>query len=69
MPSKTITMSENSRSSYQSNLDKKRYPVLGDTKMPEITPAMITALLLSIQSEGKAHGTGGIHRRRGSADY
>lgn len=57
MPSKTITMSENSRSNYQSYLDKKIYPALGDIKLPEITPAQITALLLEIQTQGKAHGT------------
>lgn len=57
MPSKTITMSENSRANYQSYLDKKIYPVLGDTKLPDITPAQISALLLDIQSEGKAHST------------
>lgn len=38
MPAKRVTMSENGRSSYQSCLDKKIYPVLGSTKMPEITP-------------------------------
>jgi len=57
MPSKSITMSENSRSNYQSYLDKKIYPVIGDTKLPEITPAQISALLLDIQASGKAHGT------------
>ena len=57
MPSKAVTMSENSRSNYQSYLDKKIYPALGDIKLPEITPAQITALLLDIQAEGKAHGT------------
>ena len=57
MPSKTVTMSENSRSNYQGYLDKKIYPALGDLKLPEITPAQITALLLDIQSEGKAHST------------
>ncbi len=57
MPSKTITMSENSRSNYQGYLDKKIYPALGDLKLPEITPAQITALLLDIQAEGKAHST------------
>lgn len=57
MPSKTVTMSENSRSNYQSYLDKKIYPALGDIKLPEITPAQITALLLEIQTQGKAHGT------------
>ena len=57
MPAKTVTMSENSRANYQGYLDKKIYPVLGDIKLPEITPAQITALLLDIQTEGKAHGT------------
>lgn len=57
MPSKAVTMSENSRSNYQGYLDKKVYPVLGDIKLPEITPAQITALLLDIQAGGKAHST------------
>lgn len=57
MPAKSVTMSENGRASYQSCLDKKVYPVLGDVKMPEITPAQITALLLDIQATGKAHAT------------
>ena len=57
MPSKTITMSENSRANYQSYLDKKIYPALGGYKLPEITPAQISALLLDIQAEGKAHST------------
>lgn len=57
MPAKGVTMSENGRSSYQSCLDKKVYPILGDVKMPEITPAQITALLLDIQATGKAHAT------------
>ena len=57
IPSKTVTMSENSRSNYQGYLDKKIYPALGDLKLPEITPAQITALLLDIQAEGKAHST------------
>lgn len=57
MPSKTVTMSENSRANYQSYLDKKIYPALGDFKLPEITPAQIAALLLDIQAAGKAHST------------
>ena len=57
MPAKSVTMSENGRSSYQSCLDKKVYPILDDLKMPEITPAQITALLLDIQAAGKAHAT------------
>lgn len=57
MPSKAVTMSENSRANYQSYLDKKIYPALGDIKLPEITSAQISALLLDIQAEGKAHST------------
>jgi len=57
MPSKTVTMSENSRANYQSYLDRRIYPALGDIKLPEITPAQLTALLLDIQAEGKAHST------------
>ena len=57
MPSKSVTMSENSRANYQGYLDKKIYPILGNMKLPEITPAQIAALLLDIQAEGKAHST------------
>lgn len=57
MPAKTITMSENGRSSYQCNLDKWIYPALGDIKMPEVTNVQIAALLLDMQAQGKAHGT------------
>ena len=57
MPAKAITMSENGRSVYQSELDKKIYPALGSTKMPEITPAQITALLLDQQNQGRAFAT------------
>lgn len=57
MPAKAVTMSENGRSSYQNCLDRRIYPALGDMKMPEITPAQISALLLDIQAQGKAHAT------------
>ena len=57
MPAKAVTMSENGRSSYQNCLDRRIYPVLGDMKMPEITSAQISALLLDIQAQGKAHAT------------
>lgn len=57
MPAKTVTMSENSRANYQGYLDKRIYPALGDIKLPEITPAQITAMLLDIQAEGKSHST------------
>ena len=57
MPAKTISISENSRSSFQGNLDHWIYPSIGDLKLPDIAPANISALLLSMQSQGRAHGT------------
>ena len=57
MPAKSVTMSENGRCAYQGSLNHWISPALGDLKMPDITPANITALLLSMQSVGKAHAT------------
>lgn len=57
MPAKAVTMSENGRCTYQGNLDHWVYPMLGDLKMPDITPANISALLLSMQAQGKANAT------------
>ncbi|BDF69143.1 site-specific integrase [Oscillospiraceae bacterium] len=57
MPAKTISMAENSRCSFQCQLDRWIYPALGNLKMPDITPANISALLLSMQAQGKAHAT------------
>lgn len=57
MPAKTITCSENTRSSFQGILNNHVYPALGGNKITEITSAQITALLLSIQAAGKSHAT------------
>lgn len=57
MPAKAVTMSENGRYTYQLNLDHWIYPALGNLKMPDITPANISALLLDMQAKGKAHST------------
>ena len=57
MPSKTVTMSENSRASFQSALDTWIFPSLGDKKLPEVTPTDISALLLDIQAQGRSHAT------------
>lgn len=57
MPAKSITMSENGRSTYQGNLDHWIYPALGDLKIPEITSSNIDALLLDMQAQGKAIST------------
>lgn len=57
MPAKTITASEHTRDSFQSILDLHVYPALGEMKLPEITSANITALLLAKQGEGYAHSS------------
>lgn len=57
MPAKTVTISENTRAGFQSVLDLHIYPVIGDMKMPDVTSAMLSALLLDFQATGKAHGT------------
>ena len=51
MPSLTIHCSENTRTSYQGNLNKWIYPVLGDFKLPEVTAAQIIALLRELRLE------------------
>ena len=57
MPAVALRATENTRSSYQGNLNRWIYPALGDMKLPEITSAQITALLLDMQGKGKAHAT------------
>ncbi len=57
MPAMTVRCAENTRESYQTNLRIWIYPTLGDLLMTEITSAQISALLLSVQAQGKAHGT------------
>ena len=57
MPAKAVTMSENSRYSFQRNLNTWIYPAIGQKRLPDVTPADICALLLEIQAKGKAHAT------------
>ena len=57
MPALTVRCSENTRASYETNLRIWIYPAIGAFKLPEITSAQIAALLLAMQSKGKAHGT------------
>lgn len=49
LPSVKITCSEATRDGYTRLLEGHLFPALGDVKMPEITPAQITALLLDRQ--------------------
>lgn len=57
MPSLAVRCAENTRTGYQGNLDRWILPALGDFKMTEISSAQISALLLSMQAQGKSHGT------------
>ena len=57
MAAKEATFSENARASYQMFLDKHILPVLGNTLLVDVTPAMISKLLLDFQKNGYAHAT------------
>lgn len=57
MPSIEVRCSENCRSNYQQYLNNRILPKLGDHKLEDITPAMVTALLLGLQKEGLSHST------------
>ena len=59
MPTKTQlhAISENTRLSYQTNLEKHIFPVLGGVLIKDVTPAMVSKLLLDFQ----------INHRHGSA--
>ncbi|MBR4549238.1 MAG: site-specific integrase [Oscillospiraceae bacterium] len=56
MPTKEQSIAENTRLSYWSNLNEHILPCLGDTYMKDITPAMLSKLLLDFQ-KGHSHGS------------
>ena len=51
MPSKEQSISENTRISYKTNLDNHILPQLGSFLMKDVTPAMITKLLLDFRKD------------------
>ena len=57
LPAFQVTSSEHSVSSYRVILKTHIFPALGEVKLPELTPAQISALLTELQREGKSHGT------------
>ena len=57
MPTKEATFSENARSSYRLFLDKHIFPVIGDILLVDVTPAMLTKLLIDFQKAGYAHAS------------
>ena len=56
MPAKELSIAENTRLSYQSNLDHHILPLLGDLPMKDVTPAMISKLLFDFQKD-HSHGS------------
>lgn len=57
MPTKEASFSENARSSYQMFLDRHILPKIGGMLITEVTPAIITKLLIDFQKAGYAHST------------
>lgn len=57
MPEKELTCTENTRYSFQLNLDNHIYPAIGSIKLPDVTPAQINALLLQLQKDGMKHAS------------
>ena len=57
MPDLTARCSENTRASYQGNLDNWIYPAIGDTKFPHIKPVHIEMLFTSMQKKKLANST------------
>lgn len=57
MPSKEATFSENARASYRMFLDRHILPTLGDCLLVDVTPAMITKLIINFQKAGYAHAS------------
>lgn len=57
MPTKSATFSENTRSSYRMFLDLHILPIIGDTLLTDVSPAMISKLLIDFQRNGHAHAS------------
>ena len=57
LPTKEISISENARSSYQMFLSKHILPVIGNMLLVDVSPAVITKLLVDFQRRGYAHAS------------
>lgn len=56
LPAKALEVSENTKTTYKKNLELHVFPILGDVLLTEVTPAMITKLLLG-HMEKHAHSS------------
>lgn len=57
MPALAVTAAENTRSGFQSCLDLRIYPALGNCPMRDISAAQINSFLLNLQASGLSHAT------------
>ena len=57
MPAKEVSFSENARANYRTFLDQHILPILGEQRLVDVTPAMISRLLTDFQRNGYAHAT------------
>ena len=58
MPAKEVNgISENTRASYRMFLERHIFPAIGDVLLADVTPAMITKLLLDFRKSGKSHAS------------
>lgn len=57
MPTKELSLAENTRDSYQRFIDTHIIPALGNHLIIDIKPAMIQSFLLAFQKKGYAHAT------------
>lgn len=57
MPTKELSISENTRSSYWQFLENHIYPVLGDIFLKEITSARLKKFFLDFQKQDYSHAT------------
>lgn len=57
MPTKEATFSENTRASYRMFLDRHVLPILGNMLLTDVTPAMISKLLIDFQKAGYSHAS------------
>lgn len=57
MPTKELSLAENTRDSYQRFIDRYIVPALGDNLIVDIKPAMLQSFLLAFQKKGYAHAT------------
>lgn len=57
MPALTVTAAENTRSNFQTCLDKRIYPAFEKLPIRDISSAQINSFLLDLQASGLSHGT------------